>query len=271
MSQMASKVDRGDAVDRKLPVLLSEERAGSSVPANDAPNRKSLIRLKEVRKAYKTAAGDFYALKGVSAEIYPGEFVGILGKSGAGKSTLVNLLTAVDHVTSGEIWVNDIPVHKLNENQAALWRGRNLGVIYQSFQLMPTLDLLNNVLLPMDLCGLYRGKRSIDWALQLLRQVEIEEHAYKLPALISGGQQQRVAMARAMANDPPIIVADEPTGRLDSVTAETIFQIFESLAKSGKTIVMVSHDPSFITRYSRVIWIADGQLTDEAQFAAEVL
>jgi len=165
--------------------------------------------------------------------------------------------------------VGDVAVHRLNENQAAQWRSRNLGVIYQSFQLMPTLSLLDNVLLPLDFSGQFRGKRTSKWAMELLRQVELEEHARKLPAAISGGQQQRVAIARALANDPPIIVADEPTGRLDSVTAETIFEIFEKLVHQGRTIVMVTHDASFARRFSRLVWLADGLIVDEPQFQVE--
>jgi putative ABC transport system ATP-binding protein len=227
------------------------------------------ISLRGVVKAYKTPAGDFLALKGIDVDIQRGEFVGILGKSGAGKSTLVNMITAVDHLTEGEVWIDGVAVHKLNENQAAGWRGRNLGVIYQSFQLMSTLSLLDNVMLGMDFSNTYRPRRSPERAMDLLRQVEIAEHARKLPSTISGGQQQRVAIARALANDPPILVADEPTGRLDTVTAETIFSIFEKLVAQGHTILMVSHDPSFYRRYSRVLWIADGMLTDQPQFEVE--
>jgi putative ABC transport system ATP-binding protein len=178
----------------------------------------------------------------------------------------VNLISGVDHLSSGEVWVGDVGVHQLNENQAAQWRSRNLGVVYQSFQLMPTLSLLDNVLLPLDFSGQYRGKRSAKWAMELLRQVELEEHAGKLPSAISGGQQQRVAIARALANDPPIIVADEPTGRLDSITAETIFEIFESLVHQGRTIIMVTHDASFARRFTRLVWLADGQVVGEPQF-----
>ncbi|MCJ7532821.1 MAG: ABC transporter ATP-binding protein, partial [Anaerolineales bacterium] len=198
-----------------------------------------LIRLRGVRKTYRTAAGDFPALRGIDLDVYPGEFIGILGKSGAGKTTLVNLLTGVDHLTSGEIWVGGVPIHQLDENQLALWRGRNVGVVYQSFQLLPSLTLLDNIMLPMDFCGFFKPLISPARARELLRQVELEEHAYKLPTAISGGQQQRVAIARALANDPPVLVADEPTGRLDSITAETIFQIFTELIAQGKTIVMV--------------------------------
>jgi len=227
---------------------------------------EALIRLQGVVKAYQTAAGEFLALKGIDLDVRSGEFIGVLGKSGAGKTTMINLISGVDHLTSGEIMVQDVPVHALNENQAARWRGRNLGVIFQSFQLMPTLSLLNNVALAMDFSGNFRGRSSRERAMDLLRQVELEEHAYKLPSAISGGQQQRVAIARALANDPPILVADEPTGRLDTTTAETIFKIFERLVADGRTLIMVSHDPSFVNRYSRVVWLADGQITEEPQF-----
>ena len=228
-----------------------------------------MITLRDVAKAYKTPAGDFWALKGLDAEILPGEFVGIWGKSGAGKSTLVNMISGVDHLSRGEVWVDGVAVHKLSESQAARWRGRSLGVIYQSFQLMPTLNLLENVALAMDFAGRFHPRRSLERARELLDEVELGDHARKLPADISGGQQQRVAIARALANDPPVLIADEPTGRLDSSTAETVFDIFESLVQRGKTIVMVSHDPSFSRRYSRVLWIADGQFTDQAPFDPE--
>jgi len=230
------------------------------------PAAAPLIRLRQVVKSYQTAAGDFLALKGLDLDVFPGEFVGILGKSGAGKSTLVNLVAGVDHVTDGQIWVGDVAVHTLHENQAASWRGKNLGVVFQSFQLMPTLSVIDNVLLAMDFAGKFRPLASTSRAMELLREVELEEHALKVPALISGGQQQRVAIARALANDPPVILADEPTGRLDSVTAETIFEIFESLASQGKTILMVTHDTAFTRRFSRLVWIADGKFVDEPQF-----
>ena len=226
-----------------------------------------LIRLRGVRKTYRTAAGDFPALRGIDLDVYPGEFIGILGKSGAGKTTLVNLLTGVDHLTSGEIWVGGVPIHQLDENQLALWRGRNVGVVYQSFQLLPSLTLLDNIMLPMDFCGFFKPLISPARARELLRQVELEEHAYKLPTAISGGQQQRVAIARALANDPPVLVADEPTGRLDSITAETIFQIFTELIAQGKTIVMVTHDLSLAERVSHPVWMSDGAIVLQPDFA----
>ena len=227
---------------------------------NDFP---PLINLLGVTKAYWSAAGEFLALKGINLVVYPGEFLGIIGKSGAGKTTLVNMLTGVDHLTSGEVWVDGIPVHGLNEDQLALWRGRNLGIIYQSFHLMPSLSLLDNVMLPMDLCGNFHIRKSPQRAEELLDQVGLGEHIHKLPSEISGGQQQRVAIARALANDPQLIVADEPTGRLDTSNAEIIFQIFLSLVKQGKTILMVTHDRSHAGRLSRVLTIADGEIAGE--------
>jgi putative ABC transport system ATP-binding protein len=230
-----------------------------------------LISLRQVVKVYSTAAGDFTALKGITAQIYPGEFLGIVGKSGAGKSTLLNMITGVDDITSGEVLVQSpgqppVSVHALDENALALWRGRTMGVVYQSFQLLPTLTLVENIILPMDFCGLYHPRQSRERAMELLRLVELEEHAHKLPAYISGGQQQRVAIARALVNDPPILVADEPTGSLDSATADTIFQAFEALVEQGKTIAMVTHDNSLAPRFTRRLYLADGELTDGTEY-----
>ena len=239
-----------------FPAHVGEKSAGRKGEERGEP----IIRLKDVVKTYQTPAGEFQALKGIDLEVHPGEFLGILGKSGAGKTTLINMVTGVDRLTEGEVWVGGEPVHRMNESRLALWRGRNLGVIYQSFHLMPTLSLLDNVTLPMDFVGRFHPRKSRERALELLGQVELEAHARKLPADISGGQQQRVGIARALANDPPLIVADEPTGRLDSVTAETIFQIFLRLAEAGKTILMVTHDLSLKDRFSRAVWIEDGQI-----------
>ncbi|HEX2992453.1 MAG TPA: ABC transporter ATP-binding protein [Anaerolineales bacterium] len=227
-----------------------------------------LLHMRDVVKVYSTAAGDFTALKGINLQVKPREFVGIVGKSGAGKSTLLNMITGVDDLTSGEVTIHTngeaISLHQLSEDKAALWRGKNLGVVFQSFQLLPMLTLVENITLPMDLCGVYSSRGSRERALELLRLVEIEEHADKLPAFISGGQQQRVAIARALANDPPILVADEPTGSLDSVTAEHIFEVFEHLVtEQGKTLIMVTHDESLSPRFTRTLRITDGEL-DEA-------
>lgn len=226
-------------------------------------SQQTLIEIRGIVKVYSSEAGDFTALRGVDLDIQRGEFLGIVGKSGAGKSTLLNMLTGVDHATSGEVVVRaekDVYVHRLDEDELAVWRGQTMGVVYQSFQLLPMLTLLENVMLPMDLCGLYSPRRSRERALELLRLVEIDEHARKLPAFISGGQQQRVAIARALANDPAILVADEPTGSLDSVTADHIFDLFEKLVEDGKTIVMVTHDSGLTPRFSRHLVIADGQI-----------
>jgi putative ABC transport system ATP-binding protein len=225
---------------------------------------QALIQLRQVCKVYETAAGDFPALRGVSADIYPGEFLGVIGKSGAGKSTLMNMITGVDHLTSGEVIIHKnneaVSIHNLSEDDLALWRGRSMGVVYQSFQLLPMLTLVENILLPMDFCGLYSRAESRERALELLRMVELEEHAFKKPNAISGGQQQRVAIARALANDPPILIADEPTGSLDSVTADHVFEVFERLIEKGKTIIMVTHDNSLAPRFSRHFVIRDGEI-----------
>lgn len=225
----------------------------------------ALIDLVDVVKIYSTAAGDFTALKGINMQVGRGEFVGIIGKSGSGKSTLLNMITGVDHLTRGEVVVrangSPISIHKMNEDAIAFWRGYNLGVVYQSFQLLPMLTLVENITLPMDLCGKFSAKQSRARALELLRMVEIEDQADKFPAHISGGQQQRVAIARALANDPPILVADEPTGSLDSVTAEHIFEVFEHLVSDlGKTIIMVTHDQSLAPRFTRTLGMVDGNL-----------
>src|ERR1041385_7121715 len=224
-----------------------------------------LIDMQDVIKVYSTAAGEFTALKGINLQVGAGEFVGIIGRSGAGKSTLLNMITGVDHLTSGEVMINtnssSVSIHKMNEDAIADWRGHNLGVVYQSFQLLPMLTLVENITLPMDLCGRFHAKRSRERALELLRLVEIEDHADKLPSHISGGQQQRVAIARALANDPPILVADEPTGSLDSVTAEHIFEVFEHLVTDlRKTIIMVTHDQTLAPRFTRTLGLADGEI-----------
>ncbi len=230
------------------------------------PASKPLVELCDVFKVYQTAVGDFPALQDISTLVYPGEFLGIVGKSGAGKSTLLNMITGVDDVTSGQVLVHaatgTVSIHDMNEDELALWRGRNMGVIYQSFQLLSMLSLIENVMLPMDLCGLYHRNESRERAIELLRLVELEEHAYKTPNLISGGQQQRVAIARAIANDPPILIADEPTGSLDSVTADHIFAVFERLIGKGMTIIMVTHDNSLGPRFTRHLQITDGKFTN---------
>lgn len=232
-------------------------------------NQSPLIILSDVVKSFKTAGEDFFALRGITFNVQQGEFLGIIGKSGAGKTTLVNMITGVDHLTSGQVIVNtnnhNFSLHHFNEDQLALWRGQNMGVVYQSFQLLPMLSLLENIMLPMDLCGTFNPSQSREKAYELLRLVELEEHARKLPKFISGGQQQRVSIARALANDPPIIIADEPTGSLDSITADHIFGVFEKLKDQGKTIIMVTHDKSLSPRFTRTLVIQDGELLSDTQ------
>jgi len=222
-----------------------------------------LIDLHQVEKTYQSAAGSFTALKAVDLQVDRGEFVAIIGKSGCGKSTLINMITGIDRPTSGAVLVGDTAVHRLSEGQLAQWRGRNLGVIFQFFQLLPTLTVIENVILPMDFCALYTPRERHARAMHLLAQVDMADQAHKLPSSISGGQQQRVAIARALANDPPILVADEPTGNLDSKTASAVFRLFEDLAQNGKTVVMVTHDIDLAKRVTRAVIVADGAIINE--------
>jgi putative ABC transport system ATP-binding protein len=226
-------------------------------------DRNYLIKLNNVVKSYKTEAGDFLALKNINLSIGSSEFVGVIGKSGSGKSTLINMITGIDHPTRGEVYVADTPIHTLNEGRMAQWRGHNLGIVFQFFQLLPILTVIENVMLPMDFCHLYNPRQRKERALQVLDMVGVAEQAHKLPSQLSGGEQQRVAIARALANDPPIIMADEPTGNLDSKTSNIVFGLFEKLVASGKTIVMVTHDGDLAKRVKRTIIIADGEIIEE--------
>jgi ABC-type lipoprotein export system ATPase subunit len=225
--------------------------------------QERLIKMHQVVKTYQNTAGGYTALKGIDLEINRGEFVGIIGKSGSGKSTLINTITGIDRPTAGEVWVGETAVHKLNENQMARWRGRNLGIVFQFFQLLPNLTVLDNVRLPMDFCRTFPAGERRKRAFKILALVEMAEQADKLPSALSGGQQQRVAIARALANDPMLIIADEPTGNLDSKTADAVFKLFESLVAEGKTLVMVTHDGALARRVKRTVVIADGEVVNE--------
>ncbi len=231
--------------------------------ASTGTGRTHLIELRQVLKVYQSAAGPFTALKDVDLQVDGGEFVAVIGKSGSGKSTLINMITGIDRPTRGEVIVADTPVHTLSEGKLAEWRGRHVGVIFQFFQLLPTLTVLENLMLPMDFCNTYSRRERKTRAMQLLERVELADQANKLPSALSGGQQQRVAIARALANDPPLLVADEPTGNLDSKTADSVFQLFEQLVSQGKTIVMVTHDRDLAQRVTRTVIIADGQIIEE--------
>jgi putative ABC transport system ATP-binding protein len=225
-------------------------------------NCQGLINLKQVVKKYEGLGGSVLALKGIDLHVESGEFLVITGKSGAGKTTLVNLVTGLDRSTAGEIWVAGSPVHELGSEQAAGWRGQTVGVVFQSFELVPSLTVLQNVTLPMDFAGRYSIRQRRERAMFLLEQVDIAEHAHKLPSAVSGGQQQRVAIARAMANDPPILVADEPTGSLDSKTTGAVLGVFEDLVQRGRTVVLVTHDPDIARRATRAIRLVDGEIVE---------
>ena len=235
-----------------------------SKPQNgNGSSNGSIIDLRDVHKYYKTAIGDYQALNSIDLQINPGEFVSIIGKSGSGKSTLLNMITGIDRPTTGEVYVNGTAVHELNENRMARWRGKNLGIVFQFFQLLPTISVIENIMLPMDFCRTYPMREREQRALELLDMVELADHAYKLPTALSGGQQQRVAIARALANDPPIVIADEPTGNLDSKTAESVFALFNNLVAQGKTIIIVTHDSGLAKQTHRTALIADGEIVNE--------
>ena len=218
-----------------------------------------LIDLRNVSKVY----GAFTALRDIQFQIHAGEFVAVVGKSGSGKSTLLNILAGIDSPTSGEVIVSGLAVHRMNQNEIARWRGKHLGVVFQFFQLLPTLTVVENVMLPMDFCGMYAASERKQRARGLLEQFGVADQADKLPAMLSGGQQQRAAMARALANDPPIIVADEPTGNLDSHTAEAVLKLFQNLAANGKTVVMVTHERDLTDLVTRAITLLDGEIVNQ--------
>jgi putative ABC transport system ATP-binding protein len=234
-----------------------------SKPTNGNGGDAAMIDLRQVDKYYQSAAGDYHALKSIDMCICGGEFVSIIGKSGSGKSTLLNMITGIDRPTTGEVYVNSAAIHEMTENQLAGWRGENLGIIFQFFQLLPALNLKQNVILPMDLAGKYRPRERRERAEHLLEIVGLADQMQKLPSMVSGGQQQRAAMARALANDPPLIIADEPTGNLDSKTAATVFDLFNQLVREGKTVIIVTHDSSLARHAHRTALIADGEIVNE--------
>jgi putative ABC transport system ATP-binding protein len=233
---------------------------GFSLQLEDELTNNTLIRMVNVVKEYHSLSGPIKALKGINLEINRGEFWVITGRSGSGKTTLINLLTGLDQVTSGEIYVDNIAVHRFNQEQSAKWRGQNVGVVFQSFHLIPQLTALQNITLPMDFARKGSLEQRKERGLELLKQVDIEEHAYKLPSQVSGGQQQRIAIARSLVNDPVLVVADEPTGSLDSKTAQSVFQIFEKLAEDGKTVIMVTHDSDFAKKAKHALVLDDGYI-----------
>ncbi|MGC9394031.1 MAG: ABC transporter ATP-binding protein [Anaerolineae bacterium] len=227
------------------------------------PTAQPQIELRDVFKSYETGAGEIAVLKDVSLQVSQGDFVSIVGPSGSGKSTMLNMITGIDHPTRGEVVIGGQAVHELSENRLARWRGKHVGVIFQFFQLLPTLTILENVMLPMDFCDVYKRRERKERAMGLLEQVGIADQAHKLPSALSGGQQQRAAIARALANDPPIIVGDEPTGNLDTKTADAVFAMFLELVAQGKTVILVTHDTALSERTGRVIHIRDGKVDSD--------
>lgn len=231
---------------------------------SDRRHGEPLIVLRGVKKAYRTPAGDFYALKGIDLDIWPGEFVALLGRSGAGKSTLINMLTGIDRPTEGEIWIGGKAIHRMSESKLTQWRGREVGVVFQSFQLMPMLTCAQNVMLPMDFADLYGSPRQqYARALELLAAVEIAEHADKLPSAVSGGQRQRVAIARALAMKPDVLLLDEVTSALDPELVGEVLNVIRRLADNGMTMVLVTHEMAFAAdTASRIIFMEAGRIAE---------
>ncbi len=219
------------------------------------------MQIKDVVKTFPVGGGEITVLKGLSFDVKSGEFISIVGPSGNGKSTLLNMITGIDRPTRGEVIVTGREVHKMSENQLAAWRGQHVGIIFQFFQMLPALTLLQNVMLPMDFAKKFTPRERKERAMQLLESVDLADQANKLPGNVSGGQQQRAAIARALANDPDLLVADEPTGNLDTRTANDVFDMFVQLVKQGKTLVMVTHDKELSRRVPRVVEIIDGKIT----------
>src|SRR5690606_14009001 len=216
------------------------------------------VRLRGLERRFPTPEGSFSALRGIDLEVEAGEAVAVVGASGSGKSTLLHLIAGIDRPSAGEIWVAGTPLHQLTENELTLFRGRQVGMVFQFFQLLPTLTALENVIVAMDFVGAVPRAERTRRGIELLAGVGVADQAAKLPSQLSGGQQQRVAIARALANDPPLIVADEPTGNLDSRTAKAIFELFARLARSGKSVLVVTHEQEFSTYFENTINIVDG-------------
>ena len=243
--------------------LRSKSDLICSVANAVAEKEDRLVSIHRLEKMYHTPAGDFPALCGIDLEIGSGEFAAIVGKSGSGKSTLINIITGIDRPTAGEVVVNNTCVSSLSEEQIAIWRGTTIGIIFQFFQLLPSLTAVENIMLAMDYGRLYPMNERPERAMGLLNRVGMVDLAHRLPAELSGGQQQCVAIARALANDPPLLAADEPTGNLDSAAADRVFRLFEQLVAEDKTILMVTHDRELASRSLRTVVLADGRIADQ--------
>jgi len=248
-----------------LPLHTMADQAPSAVDAglhvSPATNGEPLVQVIDLVKSFPVGNDEITVLKGISFDVRAGEFVSIVGPSGNGKSTLLNMITGIDRPTSGQVIVTGEPVHKLSENKLAAWRGQHVGIVFQFFQMLPSLSLLQNVILPMDLARKYSLRQRRERALHLLEIVGLSDQANKLPGMVSGGQQQRAAIARALANDPLLVVADEPTGNLDTRSSADVFDLFQSLVEQGKTLLMVTHDKELARRVPRIVEIIDGRIT----------
>jgi putative ABC transport system ATP-binding protein len=228
----------------------------------DVPGKTPVGRLIGVVKAYPMGHRKYLALRGVDLTLYASEFTAIVGPSGSGKSTVLNMITGIDRPTQGQVVMGRMPLHLLSENELAQWRGANIGIVFQFFQLLPTLTALENVMLPMDFLDSYRGSRR-ERAMSLLARVGLQDHADHLPSELSGGEQQRVAIARALANDPPIVIADEPTGNLDTATGERIMELLRELSEQGKSVLFVTHDPILASNARRILKMQDGHIVSD--------
>ena len=234
------------------------------------PTENGIVRLSAVDKTFHVGDSAVRVLKGISFSVQAGEFVSVVGPSGSGKSTLLNMMTGIDAPSTGEVVVTGRAIHAMSENALAAWRGENVGIIFQFFQMLPALNLLQNVILPMDFAAKYPRHERSDRAAKLLRMVGLADQLHKLPNMVSGGQQQRAAIARALANDPPLLVTDEPTGNLDGRTADDVFELFLRLSAQGKTIIMVSHNTELAGRVPRLIEVSDGRIARDEPTGATV-
>jgi putative ABC transport system ATP-binding protein len=224
-----------------------------------------IIAMRQMQKDYETPTGSFTALQDINLHIQTGEFVAIIGKSGSGKTTLLNLLAGIDRPTKGEAIIAETNLGSLTESGLAEWRGRNVGLVFQFFQLLPTLTVAENVMLPMDFAEIIPASQRRSKALELLEGVGIQDQADKLPVTLSGGQQQRAAIARALANDPPILMADEPTGNLDEATRTSVLELFAKLNAEGRTIIVVTHERDISSYTDRQVTLVDGRVADDIQ------
>jgi putative ABC transport system ATP-binding protein len=232
-------------------------------PRMHVSSASRLIHLQDVSKEYAAGPRKEIALRNITLAIDAGECVAIVGQSGSGKTTLINLLTGIDSPSAGIIEVAGTPIHALNEEALAVWRGKNVGIVFQFFQLLPTLTVAENVMLPMDFCDAYARVERRPRAMELLEQLGIADQSGKFPSDLSGGQQQRAAIARALANDPPILVADEPTGNLDSATSEHVMGLLASLSGLGKTVITVTHERSLSRFFTRTVTLQDGRILSD--------